>query len=75
MIEGIGIFVKLYDKDFSNHEFINKLKEFDPVDNINVGKSNKMYSAGSGVPYAIAIWLSYNARRSTKRLKDKFTLA
>jgi hypothetical protein len=72
IISGMAHFVKLYDDDFVDQDFIKKLHPVDPVGLIQTGKSNKLFSAGSSAPYAIAIWLAYNSNRRTKKLPNKF---
>jgi hypothetical protein len=75
ILMGMSHFVKLYDKDFINKDFADKFHQIDPVKIINAGKSNEMFSAGSSVSYAIAIWKMYNYNRKTKILKNKFDLS
>lgn len=71
VLMGVYLFVKHYNNDFTDKEFISKMNKTHPREIITNGKSNKQFSLSAYTPYGIAIWYQYNKGRSFK-LPNRF---
>lgn len=63
ILMGMYLFVKNYNDQFKDSEFINKMSRVSPRLILNEGKANKKYSRGAYTPFAIEILFNYNKGR------------
>jgi len=71
VLMGVYLFVKHYQDDFKDRDFIDKLSKVHPRDIKMDGKSNKQYSQSTYTPYGISVLYYFNKNR-IKKLPNKF---
>lgn len=74
ILGGMAIFVRLYNDDFSDEDFSNKLSKTHPEIILRDGRMYADYFKNTriAVPCAKVIWKLYNAGKKKHKLEDKF---
>lgn len=71
LLQGLYLFVKNYNDDFKDKDFIDKMSRVSPKEIIADGKANKQYSRSTYTPYGLAIMYHFNKGKN-KKLPNKF---
>jgi hypothetical protein len=63
ILAGMGMFIKKYNNDFEDRDFVQRLSKIKPYTIVLEGRSMPEYPGySSSTPYAIAIWRQFNKR-------------
>lgn len=71
MISGMALFLKTYETEFNDEEFIKRLSPIDPSEIIRRGKSD-FSTNRAALRFARVIWNKYNGQRGGHKLPYRF---
>jgi hypothetical protein len=72
LLLGVYLFVKYYDDDFYDCDFIKKLSRYTPTTILRDAQQNKKYSNGAYTPFGLAVLDAYNKNMKV-RLPNKIS--